>query len=284
MIAGGDDVARSAFWVSLREQPSSPSLVTQELDPADILEVRDVAEAIARAEAIVRTPIPFPKPSSSRDLFDELATRSPRHRPTDDAVGPATPAAPRVSTVPPPPAPAEAVELEAAEVEELEAEPAPHAARVPAVVAMAAEPVRIPAPSAPVLLVPAVPAGPDEDAYFHPGGRIRGFGEVTLDGYRPDSTLLVRLRQRRSRLGWVVTGALVLLTTFSAAALLTPGPVVEVARTAPLGSPARETPTRITFASSRAKLARLDASAPAPLPAKAAGMPVFDVKSLPRAR
>lgn len=265
MIAGGDDVARSAFWVSLREQPSSPSLVTQELDPADILEVRDVAEAIARAEALVRTPVPFAnaKPSSSRDLFEELGTRAERSRPTDDAVGPATPAAPRVSTVPPPPAP-EAISSAAAE------QPEPSA---PA--------VRAAAP-APILHVPTAVPGPEDDAYFHPGGRIRGFADVTLDGYRPESTLLVRLRQRRSRLVWVVAGALVLLSTFSAAALVTPAPLVEVARSAPQGSRSREAPTRVTFASSRAKLARLDAVSPSP--PRTAGVPMFDVKNLPRAR
>ncbi len=254
-MIGGDDVARSAFRVSLREQPSSPSLATQELDPSDILEVHDVAEAIARAEALVRTPVPRSRPSL--DLFEELG----RRRPTDDAVGPATPATGRISTVPPPPRTAEL----AATTTTTNALPA----------------------IAPVLHVPTFmpPAmggsgSPEDDAYFHPGGRIRGFGEMTLDGYRPEATLLVRLRQRRTRFTWWIAGALVLLAAFATAAVVTPAGDDPVVKTGDRAARRPDGARGVVFASSGAK-AR---AAGAPSPTALGAIPVLDVRTLPRAR
>ena len=101
MISDGDSVAKNAFRVALLAAPSaedtpSPANRTQELDPNDILEVRDMAEAIARAEQIVSAPRSSrPSPPSSRrnvgesDLFESLG-----RRPTDDTAGPAA-AAPK---------------------------------------------------------------------------------------------------------------------------------------------------------------------------------------------
>jgi hypothetical protein len=97
MLARGDKAARHAFRTGLREESTPlPLISTLELDAHDILEVQDVADAIARAEQLV------PAPRSSRprtfDIFEALGKR-----PTDDAVGPATPAPPRIDTPLPPP-------------------------------------------------------------------------------------------------------------------------------------------------------------------------------------
>src|SRR4051812_30822988 len=57
MIAGGDRVARNAVRVGLltasADETPLPVHTRQELDAGDILEVRDMAEAIARAEQMV---------------------------------------------------------------------------------------------------------------------------------------------------------------------------------------------------------------------------------------
>lgn len=277
MIAGGDDVAKSAFRVSLREQPSSPSLAsqTQELDPADILEVRDVAEAIARAEAVIRTPLPR---STGPDLFEDLARRADRvperaeakrERPTDDAVGPAIAAPARISTLPPPPAPA--------------ASTSSHA--LPTAIAEERRDAAASLPGGPILHLPVTVPGPEDDAYYHPGGRIRSLAEMTLDGYRPESTLMVRLRQRRSRLTWWVAGALVLLSTFSAAALVTPSDAEPVAKTASPAARLREA-DRVEFSSTPAKMPDLGATrlVSGHVAHPHGRVPVLDVKSLPRAR
>lgn len=299
MIAAGDDIARSAFWLALREQPSSPSLVTQELDPSDILEVRDVAEAIARAEALVRkaslkSPAPPASPVPDRtDLFDALGAR-----PTDDAAGPAAAALSRPSTLPPPPAACgeEPTELLTEEdVELLSADEPPvvgerGATEAVGTDAAASAPERA-APMAPILRIQTANArdrvpGPEDDAYFHPGGRIRGMADVTLDG-RPEPTLLVRLRARRGRLSRVVGGALVALATLAGAALLAPGradvPEGAVTKGALQGTHGREPPTRVAWTSTRAKLATLQrAETQARRVATTAA--AFDVKTLPRAR
>lgn len=246
-MIGGDDVARSAFRVSLREQPSSPSLATQELDPSDILEVHDVAEAIARAEALVRTPVPRSRPSL--DLFEDLG----RRRPTDDAVGPATPATGRITTVPPPP--------QQTAAEAVPALPLPPVFHIPT-------------------FVPPAAGSPEDDAYFHPGGRIRGFGEMTLDGYRPEATLLVRLRQRRTRFTWWIAGALVLLTAFATAAVVTPAVDEPVVKTGDRAARRPDGARAVVFASTGAK-ARTSGS---PTQVSIGAVPVLDVRTLPRAR
>jgi len=49
------------------------------------------------------------------------------------------------------------------------------------------------------------------DAFFHPGGRMRPFGEVTIElRPAPEPTLMVRLRERRRRFG-VLVGALLIM-------------------------------------------------------------------------
>lgn len=94
MISGGDESARNAFRAYLRDESSQRDLVsTEEISAADVLEVKNLADAIARAEEALRAPR-----SSRRDMFAELAAA------TDDASGPAVFAAARPTPLPPPPA------------------------------------------------------------------------------------------------------------------------------------------------------------------------------------
>ena len=107
MIADGDNAARNAFRVALLtaspEETPLPVSSTQELDPGDILEVRDMAEAIARAEQMVAAPRSSRASSRSDrrrnaapvDMFETLGRRL-----TDDTAGPATPAPLTVATSP----------------------------------------------------------------------------------------------------------------------------------------------------------------------------------------
>lgn len=76
MIAGGDEKVRNAFRATLRDEPSRPNVAaTEELSANDILEVHDLANAIARAEQIIRTPSSRP---SDLDIFDALLRPSSR--------------------------------------------------------------------------------------------------------------------------------------------------------------------------------------------------------------
>lgn len=247
MLANGDRSARNAFRVGLVEEPSRPNL-TQELDPSDILEVQDVAAAIARAEDLVR------KEKSSGDLgankgggldvFDALlkrtatpvpgTLRSPRI--TDDAAGPAGYRAVVPTPVPP-------------------------AAKAAAVV--------VPKPPpAPVVRVPAAVEG-EEDAYFHPGSRIRTLADQTLESYRPEPTLMVRIRQRRGKLSWVAAAVLLPLVLLAAIGLW----VGSADAATPMVAQA---PKHVTFAK---------VAVPPPAPVKAApAAPSFDVKTLPTAK
>ncbi|MDF2692635.1 MAG: hypothetical protein K0S65_1018, partial [Labilithrix sp.] len=55
MNFGSDHQVRNAFRATLLDEPSSTAVVgTQELDAADVLEVTDLANAIARAEEVLR--------------------------------------------------------------------------------------------------------------------------------------------------------------------------------------------------------------------------------------
>ena len=89
MISDGDSVARNAFRVALLtarpDDTPLPVNTTQELDPNDILEVRDMAEAIARAEQIVAAPRSS-GPSLLRvegDIFESLLKKV--HEPGADS-------------------------------------------------------------------------------------------------------------------------------------------------------------------------------------------------------
>jgi hypothetical protein len=108
MISGGDESARNAFRAYLRDdalaaESSSQLLIspsTEEMSAGDVLEVKNLADAIERAERVLR------ESSRPRDMFAELGGDVP----TDDASGPAvyarptyTPVPPRAETTPIPP-------------------------------------------------------------------------------------------------------------------------------------------------------------------------------------
>jgi hypothetical protein len=169
MISGGDESARNAFRAHLRDDSSQLSIVsTEEMSPGDVLEVKNLADAIERAERVMR------ESSRPRDMFAELGENTPV--PTDDASGPAIYAKPTYTPVPPP--------LRTG---------APPVTLLP--------PVTTPLPL-PVIMVPSV--ANEEDAFLQPAGRMRHFAEETLDGYRPESTMQIRAGARRKTATMVI--------------------------------------------------------------------------------
>jgi hypothetical protein len=265
LIADGDSVARNAFRIGLRTDtplPISSSLrtksatqsaatngmpgtagVTQELDPNDILEVQDMAAAIARAEMLLASPAPPLAYAGRPDMFEALGRRA-----TDDTAGPATPAPPYASL------------------------PAP----IP-------PPLLTPTPLRYVTM-PSVLTGAEDDAFYHPIGRMRSLADVTLDGYRPEPTMLVRAATRRKRFSWVMAAALLPLLVLAAFAGFASTESIESASASsasstsirarsPASATAGRTPFTTTSALSKAQHASATAAAP-----------VFDVNSLPSAR
>lgn len=217
MISGGDESARNAFRAYLRDDSSQLSIIsTEEMGPGDVLEVRNLADAIERAERALR------ESSRPRDMFAELGGDAPGGAasiPTDDASGPAVYAKPTLLT-PLPPA--------------LRATPLPPP--------IATQPL-------PIIMVPN-----EEDAFLQPAGRMRHFAEETLDGYRPESTMEIR-RGARRKTATVVVGAVlgVLAIALGAGVVLaclpaakveakSPPPVVTLA-TAKVEGPKAEAPT-----------------------------------------
>jgi hypothetical protein len=195
MISGGDESARNAFRAILRDDSSQLSIIsTEEMSPGDVLEVKNLADAIERAERVMR------ESSRPRDMFAELGGAAP----TDDASGPAVYAKPTLTPVPP-------------AVASLMATPLPLPPAMTS--ALATQPL-------PIIYVPmelpdderrSQPPNPasspsnDEDAFLQPAGRMRHFAEETLDGYRPDTTMQVRSAgagQRRKTFAVVVGVAL----------------------------------------------------------------------------
>jgi hypothetical protein len=217
-----------------------------------------MAAAIARAEMLVlRTPIPAAKASASSepDMFEALGQRATRA--TDDASGPATPAPPYVAT------------------------PVPPAPTSPRYVTMPSAPI-VPAIASPAL--PAIPPSPapptalEDDAFYHPLGRMRSLADVTLDGYRPEPTLLVRAASRRKRFSWVLLAALVPLVVLAGIAVAASSPLDPAVRSrASAAVTSEKTPLASTSVHVRAKSSAVgEAKQPA-------GTPVFDVNSLPPA-
>jgi hypothetical protein len=157
MISGGDESARNAFRAILRDESSQLSIVsTEEMSAGDVLEVKNLADAIERAERVLR------ESSRPRDMFAELGD-TPLPIATDDASGPAVYAKPILTPIPPP---------------------------------LSTQPL-------PVLMVPTT----EEDAFLQPAGRMRHFADETLDGYRPDSTMQIRVGARRKTAS-IVVGAI----------------------------------------------------------------------------
>jgi hypothetical protein len=249
MIADGDSVARNAFRVALLtaapEETPLPVNTTQELDPSDILEVRDMAEAIARAEQLVAAPRSS-RPSSRRnvggDLFESLG-----RRPTDDTSGPATPAPLGIMTA-----------------------------------AQLMRPESITRPVTPVesmvLSLPVTAPLAEDDAYYHPAGRIRSLADVTLDGYRPEPTLLLRARARRKSFSWVLGAVLLPLAVLAGIALLDR----QETATAATSMTTIATATIVTTATPRVA-PKANAASAKPALESHGNVPVFDVNSLPTA-
>lgn len=295
MIAVGDESARNAFRAILRDDSSRPNVAaaTQELDANDILEVKDLADAIERAERQMRTPLPVPASSipgtptpvmassSQNDIFDLLAAGAPAPAPsssparahtpvpTDDASGPAL-HAPYVPTpVPPPPA-------------------------------VAAPPVSVPKASTPKVgtsgQYPIIYVH-DEDAFMNPGGRIRSLADESLQIHRPEPTLLVRAAKRRGKATMIAGAFLGLLAITALTAFLVrpsdaapPASVTSPATTAAATTAAAKAETKAeskpaaktTPAQSDWQPVEAKPASPATKPAS--GVPVFDVKSLPPAK
>lgn len=277
MIAGGDHKARNAFLTNLRDDSSRRVIDatvpnrTQELDPSDILEVKDLANAIERAERSMVTPLPIPAQySRGLDMFDALGTStsaadsSSDFDATDDTSGPAL-HAPVIPT------------------------PIPPAMAAPA-----------PKPSAPILYVQAA----EDDAYLQPAPRIRSLAEESLQ-LRAQPTLLVRAQGRRRKattIAGIVFGlaALFMGGAFAANALTaqadaaSPPPVATttiatatLAKTstpAPESKPAEAKPAEAKSAEAKPVEAKAEPKPAAAKPAEKPAVPTFDVKSLPPAK
>lgn len=233
MIARGDKSARDAFRAGLRSDTPIPlpPVSTEELDAIDILEVGDVAEAIARAESTRR----LPSAQSGPDIFDVLATPRP---------------------IPTPLAPRSTKRLDAVPTDDLSG--------------------------------PALPATLDlialaDDAFYHPGGRVRSLADVTLDGYRPEPTMLVRIRERRTRASWLVVALLLPLTALAVGAILSIAGEADTTRAQPQQSPAATTTTAHVATPAKAEPKKAELKKAEPKPATV-DVPSFDVKSLPPAR
>lgn len=303
MNFGSDHRVRNAFRATLLDEPSSTSVVgTQEIDAADVLEVTDLANAIARAEEVLRARSSVALPDSSTgpgandlDIFDSLLSPPVHAAPapvTDDAVGPAvhapyipTPLPPRVASVPLPPGITGHATLLRSPEPMLTPIPAPSAPpsssfqpQAPQAHAPQAQAPNIPpAPrTAPILIL-------DEDAFYHPAGRIRTLAEQTLDGYRPEPTFLLRVRERRSTLSWVVLlvlAPLVLVVLFAVA--------VALGRSQAAPAETAQTPASTTTIATATMTAAPPPKAEPPPPAVAAptapAVPVLDVNSLKSAK
>ncbi len=308
---GSDHQVRNAFRATLLDEPSSAHLLgTQELDAADVLEVTDLAHAIAKAEEVIRarsSRVLMAGPDSSSgqtkrsdesgDIFDKLLGAGKRvaaekqaasDDATDDAMGPAvhaptlpTPLPPRVAQIPLPPGVTRPATL--LRGPEMTVTPIP-------ISGMSGAPTPIPAPPraptfgsadktqplAAVAIPPAARTAPililDEDAFYHPAGRIRSLADATLDGYRPEPTLLVRLRQRRhtlSKIVLLVLAPLTLLALFAVAVGIGRASA-ERASAEPEAQPTPAQPAAATAPRAEAKIATpqptMTAAAPTPAP------------------
>jgi hypothetical protein len=133
----------------------------------------------------------------------------------------------------------------------------------------------------------------EDDAFYHPVGRMRSLADVTLDGYRPEPTLLVRAATRRKRILWVLPAVLLPLVVLAAIAIFaSAGSPSESFSTSGFSnaSPALpavalrgKTPLQTTSAVSKpvhVTSAPIEVAAPS----TASTTPVFDVNSLPSAK
>jgi hypothetical protein len=138
------------------------------------------------------------------------------------------------------------------------------------------------------LTMPSAPTALEDDAYYHPLGRMRSLADQTLDGYRPEPTLLVRAASRRKRFSWLFVAALLPLLALAAIAFFAnadPSSGSTLASSRSPRTPSVSAPSKLPLATASAASKVTPATAePAAPPAKpAAGTPVFDVNSLPTA-
>lgn len=256
MISGGDESARNAFRANLRDDSSLSIISTEEMSPGDILEVRNLADAIERAERALR------ESSRPRDMFaelgDQLTQRPATQRSpvstgslatgasaTDDASGPAIYAKPTLTPLPP--------------------------AMRPTPIPPALIPAPLSTPQLPILMVP----NNEEDAFMQPAGRMRHFAEETLDGYRPESTLEIA-RGTRRKTATVIVGAVlgVLAMALGAGVVMACMPAAKVEAKGP--------PAVVTLATAQMEGPKPDPTT-APAPPKSS-VPTMNVNDLPTAR
>jgi hypothetical protein len=277
LIADGDSAARHAFRVGLQTDtplPTAPRAnagATQELDPNDILEVQDIAEAIARAEKLVAAPrssrpagvapiatiASIGRPAvteaeaeriagpSLADMFDALGHPPHPRRLTDDTIGAATPAPPPGIPTPVPPR-------------------------------YLAMPSAAPISKSSTRSFTSITSSDEDDAYYQPAGRIRSLADMTLDGYRPEPTLLVRAAGRRKRFSWIFLAILLPLVVLAAIAIF-----ASADAPSSYSSPASVAGAKVAasvHASTKSTLETTSATSKS-----VASATVFDVNSLPSA-
>ena len=133
-----------------------------------------------------------------------------------------------------------------------------------------------------------MPSAPEDDAYFHPAGRLRTLADATLENYRPEPTLLLRAASRRKRYSWVAVALLlpvVVLAAFEISARAGDAPVTTATRATTATKVATATPAPTTAPATPTVAATAATTSKKP-PVKAdtkAATPVFDVNSLPSA-
>ena len=134
--------------------------------------------------------------------------------------------------------------------------------------------------------MPSAPTALEDDAFYHPLGRMRSLADQTLDGYRPEPTLLVRAASRRKRFSWLFVAALLPLLVLAGIAIFAnadpSSPIMSSPRTPTLSAPSK-LPLATTSAASKLAAQTTVAEPAVKAPPAAAATPVFDVNNLPSA-
>ena len=132
-----------------------------------------------------------------------------------------------------------------------------------------------------------MPSAPEDDAYFHPAGRLRTLADATLEIYRPEPTLLLRAASRRKRYSWVAVALLlpvVVLAAFEISARAGAAPATNVTKVTKVALAATAAPATATAAVTTATATATAASKkPTVKGDTKTPLPVFDVNSLPAA-
>ncbi|GEM_PF-2431931 len=284
LIAGADTRVRNAFRATLRDEPSTASLIsTAELAPCDVLEVEDLTQAIARAEEVIRERASRPRlstpgaPSTARDIFDALVT--------DDCIGPAvhapyvpTPVPPRATPTPPPalaplptPVPPPLTPVPPAALAR------DRAFTIPPPPNDAPSEVHVP-PAAPTLPMHLLDAG----AQHGVAGEVWGAADVAFERARP--SIWARLRERKvlwASLAFVILVPLTLLSVFAVGVGIGRARAAREAALTTLTAPRPlEQPAVPAASVPQSTAAAQPTTAPTLQTDPAAEVPVLDVKSL----